>query len=114
MCFAVQPSNCYGTAVRAERAIRPDPRLKPFASGVFIVKDRIVKVAGRTRAPFLSLEYRNLALLCQRYSCPRTCEMSPSQLYVSTELSHFVGKGKTENEQYELLVEKILKPGWVR
>jgi hypothetical protein len=40
--------------------------------------------------------------------------MSPSQLYVSTELSHFVGKGKTENEQYELLVEKILKPGWVR
>ena len=36
-----------------------------------------------------------------------------SQRYVSNELSHFVGKGKTEEEQYQLLVDKILKSGWL-
>ena len=36
-----------------------------------------------------------------------------SQRYVSSELSHFVGKGKTEEEQYQLLVDKILKSGWI-
>ena len=36
-----------------------------------------------------------------------------SQRYVSSELSHFVGKGKTEEEQYHLLVDKILKTGWL-
>ena len=33
------------------------------------------------------------------------------QRYISNELSHFVGKDKTEEEQYQLLVNKILKPG---
>jgi hypothetical protein len=36
-----------------------------------------------------------------------------TQRYVSNELSHFVGKGKTEEEQYQLLVGKILKSGWL-
>lgn len=36
----------------------------------------------------------------------------PEQRYVSDELSHFVGKGKTAEEQYELLL-KILGKGWL-
>ena len=39
--------------------------------------------------------------------------MIPSQRYVSRELSHFVGKGMRENGQYDLLVNKILKTGWL-
>jgi hypothetical protein len=34
-----------------------------------------------------------------------------SQRYVSHELSHFVGKGKPDDEQYDLLVDEIIKPG---
>jgi hypothetical protein len=34
------------------------------------------------------------------------------QRYISRELSHFVGKGKPENDQYQLLVH-ILKSGWL-
>jgi hypothetical protein len=37
--------------------------------------------------------------------------MEAVQRYVSNELSHFVGRGKTEEEQYDLLVNKILKTG---
>ena len=40
--------------------------------------------------------------------------MTPAQGYVSRELSHFVGnttKGQTEGEQYDVLVNKILKTG---
>jgi hypothetical protein len=33
------------------------------------------------------------------------------QRYVSKELTHFVGKGKSEEEQYSILVESILKSG---
>lgn len=36
-----------------------------------------------------------------------------SQRYVSNELSYFVGKDKTEEEQHQLLVDKILKSGWL-
>ena len=39
--------------------------------------------------------------------------MEPTQRYISNELSHFVGRGKPEDEQYDLLVNKILKPGWL-
>lgn len=39
--------------------------------------------------------------------------MDAGQRYVSHELSHFVGRGKTEEEQYDLLVNKILKSGWL-
>ncbi len=39
--------------------------------------------------------------------------MDAVQRYVSDELSHFVGRGKTEEEQYDLLVNKILKLGWL-
>ncbi|MGA9071013.1 MAG: abortive infection system antitoxin AbiGi family protein [Terracidiphilus sp.] len=39
--------------------------------------------------------------------------MDTIQRYVSNELSHFVGRGKTEEEQYDLLVNKILKSGWL-
>lgn len=39
--------------------------------------------------------------------------LSHAQRYVSTELSHFVGRGQTEEEQYQLLVHKILKTGWL-
>jgi hypothetical protein len=39
--------------------------------------------------------------------------MTHSQRYVSSELSHFVGKGLPEDDQYNLLVNKILKPGWL-
>jgi hypothetical protein len=39
--------------------------------------------------------------------------MVQTQRYVSNELSHFVGKGKTEEEQYDILVNKILKTGWL-
>lgn len=35
------------------------------------------------------------------------------QRYVSDELCHFVGKGKEEDEQYDILVNKILKTGWL-
>lgn len=35
------------------------------------------------------------------------------QNYISNELTHFVGRGKTEEEQYDLLVNKILKSGWL-
>ena len=35
------------------------------------------------------------------------------QRYVSHELTHFVGRGKTEEEQYDLLVNKIIKAGWL-
>ncbi|HUL01276.1 MAG TPA: hypothetical protein VLX29_10555, partial [Nitrospirota bacterium] len=39
--------------------------------------------------------------------------MTKSQRYISDELSHFVGKGKLESEQYDILVNKILKTGWL-
>ena len=39
--------------------------------------------------------------------------MTHNQRYVSNELSHFVGRGKTEEEQYDILVNKILKTGWL-
>lgn len=39
--------------------------------------------------------------------------MTHTQRYVSNELSHFVGKGRPEEEQYDILVNKILKPGWL-
>lgn len=35
------------------------------------------------------------------------------QRYISDELCHFVGKGKEEYEQYDILVNKILKTGWL-
>lgn len=37
---------------------------------------------------------------------------SPQQRYVSDELTHFVGRGEPEEEQYRLLVE-ILRTGWL-
>jgi hypothetical protein len=37
--------------------------------------------------------------------------MTHAQRYVSNELCHFVGKGKTPDQQYDLLANKILKPG---
>lgn len=38
--------------------------------------------------------------------------MPPPQRYVSPELSHFVGsKSKSDEQQYDILVNKILKPG---
>ncbi len=39
--------------------------------------------------------------------------MSHLQRYVSSELSHFVGKGQAEEVQYDTLVNKILKTGWL-
>lgn len=36
------------------------------------------------------------------------------QRYVSDELTHFAGRGLREEEQYSLLVDKILKPGWLK
>lgn len=36
-----------------------------------------------------------------------------SQRYVSHELSHFVGRGRPEPDQYDVLVNKILKTGWI-
>jgi hypothetical protein len=39
--------------------------------------------------------------------------MNHTQRYVSSELTHFVGRGLPENAQYETLVNKILKPGWL-
>jgi hypothetical protein len=39
--------------------------------------------------------------------------MMQSPRYVSKELTHFVGKGKTEAEQYDILANKILKTGWL-
>jgi hypothetical protein len=38
----------------------------------------------------------------------------PSQRYVSPELTHFVGRGKSEEEQYSLLVNTILKGGCLK
>jgi len=35
------------------------------------------------------------------------------QGYVSDELSHFVGRGKSDEESYDILVSKILKTGWL-
>jgi abortive phage resistance protein AbiGi (putative antitoxin) len=37
----------------------------------------------------------------------------PTQRYVSRELTHFVGKGLSEDQQYSLLVNDILKAGWL-
>jgi hypothetical protein len=39
--------------------------------------------------------------------------MKAAQRYVSDELSHFVGRGKPEEEQYDMLVNKVLKSGWL-
>ncbi|MGE3623429.1 MAG: abortive infection system antitoxin AbiGi family protein, partial [Bdellovibrionales bacterium] len=39
--------------------------------------------------------------------------MSHDQRYISDELCHFVGRGKTDDQQYDLLVNKILKTGWL-
>jgi hypothetical protein len=39
--------------------------------------------------------------------------MPGTQRYVSHELTHFVGRGKSEEEQYDLLVNKIIKAGWL-
>jgi hypothetical protein len=39
--------------------------------------------------------------------------MTHSQRYVSSELSHFVGRGLPESDQYDILINKILKPGWL-
>jgi hypothetical protein len=37
----------------------------------------------------------------------------PTQRYVSPELTHFVGKRLSEDQQYSLLVNDILKAGWL-
>ena len=37
----------------------------------------------------------------------------PKQRYISGDLSHFVGRGKSDEEQYDILVNKILKKGWI-
>jgi hypothetical protein len=37
-----------------------------------------------------------------------------TQRYVSPELTHFVGKGRAEDEQYAMLVKDILKTGWLK
>jgi hypothetical protein len=37
----------------------------------------------------------------------------PTQRYVSPELTHFVGRGLSEDQQYALLVNDILKAGWL-
>jgi Putative abortive phage resistance protein AbiGi, antitoxin len=39
--------------------------------------------------------------------------MKHTQRYVSNELSHFVGKGQTDEVRYDILVNKILKTGWL-
>jgi Putative abortive phage resistance protein AbiGi, antitoxin len=39
--------------------------------------------------------------------------MVHAQRYVSDELTHFVGKGKTQDEQYDIFVNKILRTGWL-
>ena len=39
--------------------------------------------------------------------------MTQIQRYVSNELSHFVGRGKDKEVQYDILVNKILKNGWI-
>jgi Putative abortive phage resistance protein AbiGi, antitoxin len=39
--------------------------------------------------------------------------MAHNQRYVSNELTHFVGRGSTEEVQYDLLVNKIIKRGWL-
>jgi hypothetical protein len=36
------------------------------------------------------------------------------QRYISKELTHFVGRGLSEEEQYSFLVDSILKSGWLR
>ena len=38
---------------------------------------------------------------------------SHAQRYVSDELTHFVGREKAENEQYGILVNSILRTGWL-
>lgn len=38
----------------------------------------------------------------------------PTQRYVSPELTHFVGRGLAEDEQYSVLVDAILKTGWLK
>lgn len=35
------------------------------------------------------------------------------QRYVSRELTHFIGRGNLPDEQYDIMVNKILKPGWL-
>ena len=39
--------------------------------------------------------------------------MAHAQRYVSNELTHFVGRGKAADEQYDILVNKILRSGWI-
>ena len=39
--------------------------------------------------------------------------MVHAQRYVSDELSHFVGRGKSLDDQYDILVNKILRTGWI-
>jgi hypothetical protein len=39
--------------------------------------------------------------------------MVHEQRYVSDELTHFVGRGKAQDEQYDILVNKILRTGWL-
>jgi abortive phage resistance protein AbiGi (putative antitoxin) len=39
--------------------------------------------------------------------------MTATQRYVSRDLSHFVGRGRPEPEQYDILVQKILNTGWI-
>jgi hypothetical protein len=38
--------------------------------------------------------------------------MPPVQRYVSSELTHFVGRGKPEEDQYAILVQ-VLQSGWL-
>jgi hypothetical protein len=54
-----------------------------------------------------------LAGLASEVDFERKDDMDAAQRYVSNELSHFVGRGKTEEEQYDLLVNRILKSGWL-
>jgi Putative abortive phage resistance protein AbiGi, antitoxin len=60
---------------------------------------------GKERSPVLiTIRWKRAALL-------KGEKMKHAQRYVSNELCHFVGKGKTPEEQYDLLVNKILKAG---
>jgi hypothetical protein len=52
MRLAVQPRYDGRAAMRTERTIGPNPCLEPLASRVFVMKDRVVEMAGHEIAPF--------------------------------------------------------------
>ncbi len=94
------------------------PRMSLRSSGLRLLRiniilrvlGRFVEIIKRVARRSVKCSRSRTAIITEHIEVGTTMH---SQRYVSNELTHFVGKGKTEDEQYDILVNKVLRAGWL-